>query len=111
MWEASQVLLDCCSSWYGHLRLILVGGNIAHRNVQMGLTWGGYNYPWKSTHVLVPLLLGSALLAFFVVWEVRFAKYPMFPHRLGKEPRVLALTLVITAIRYADADLTWSLHL
>lgn len=66
----------------------------------MGITWGGYNYPWKSAHVLVLLLLGSALVVGFVVWESKFAPYPMFPRRLLKEPRVMALTLVITAIRY-----------
>lgn len=34
-----------------------------------GLRWGGYQYPWRTAHVLAPLLLGSALLAAFFVWE------------------------------------------
>ena len=38
----------------------------------------------------------------FCVWEVYGAKYPMFPSRLRQEPRILALTLVITFISGAN---------
>jgi Fungal trichothecene efflux pump (TRI12) len=55
-------------------------------------------YLCTSAHVLVPLLLGAALLIAFCFWEVYGAKYPMFPARLKQEPRILALTLVITFI-------------
>ncbi|MCJ1363734.1 hypothetical protein MMC16_002843 [Acarospora aff. strigata] len=67
-----------------------------------GLQWGGYQYPWKSAHVLVPLILGVVLLALFCVWESKFAKFPMFPSRLKQDPRILALTLVITFISGAN---------
>ncbi|KAL2068995.1 hypothetical protein VTL71DRAFT_15333 [Oculimacula yallundae] len=67
-----------------------------------GLVWGGYQYKWTSVHTLVPLVLGASLLVGFCVWEVYGAKYPMFPSRLRKEPRVLALTLVITFISGAN---------
>lgn len=68
-----------------------------------GLEWGGYQYPWKSAHVLVPLILGFVLLfIIFPLWEVYGAKFPMFPSRLKQEPRILALTLVITAISGAN---------
>ncbi|KAJ9298334.1 hypothetical protein DTO271G3_3939 [Paecilomyces variotii] len=67
-----------------------------------GLQWGGYQYKWTSAHVLIPLLLGVALIAAFCLWEVYGAKYPMFPSRLKQEPRVLALTLVITFISGAN---------
>ncbi|KAK0109661.1 hypothetical protein ONS95_002342 [Cadophora gregata] len=67
-----------------------------------GLLWGGYQYKWTSVHTLVPLLLGAALLVGFCFWEIYGAKYPMFPSRLRKEPRVLALTLVITFISGAN---------
>jgi hypothetical protein len=67
-----------------------------------GLLWGGYQYPWKSVHVLVPLLLGAAFLIAFGFWEVYGARYPMFPSRLKKDPRILALTLVITFISGAN---------
>ncbi|KAJ8067348.1 hypothetical protein OCU04_004701 [Sclerotinia nivalis] len=67
-----------------------------------GMQWGGYQYNWNSAHVLVPLLLGTAFLAAFCCWEVYGAKYPMFPSRLNKAPRILALTLVITFISGAN---------
>ncbi|MCJ1304667.1 hypothetical protein MMC08_007480 [Hypocenomyce scalaris] len=67
-----------------------------------GLQWGGYQYSWKSAHVLVPLLLGALLLIGFVVWEIKGTKYPMFPSRLKQEPRILAMTLVITFISGAN---------
>ncbi|MCJ1411019.1 hypothetical protein MMC19_005107 [Ptychographa xylographoides] len=68
----------------------------------MGLTWGGYMYAWTEAHVLAPLIIGIVLLILFVVWEIKFAKFPMFPSRLKQAPRTLALTLVITAISGAN---------
>ncbi|EMC94822.1 hypothetical protein BAUCODRAFT_74239 [Baudoinia panamericana UAMH 10762] len=68
----------------------------------MGMQWGGYQYPWKSAHVLVPLILGIALLVAFFLWEAYGAKYPMFPKRLRQDPRILSLTLVITFISGAN---------
>lgn len=67
-----------------------------------GLQWGGYQYPWKSAHVLAPLLLDAFLIIAFVVWEMKGAKHPMFPGRLKQNPRILALTLVITFISGAN---------
>ncbi|KAH8811462.1 fungal trichothecene efflux pump [Xylogone sp. PMI_703] len=67
-----------------------------------GLLWGGYQYKWTSAHVLVPLLLGAFLIIAFFFWEAYGAKYPMFPKRLKKDPRILALTLIITFISGAN---------
>lgn len=63
-----------------------------------GIQWGGYQYSWKSAHVLVPLILGAFMFIGFCVYEKMFAAYPMFPGRIAQEPRILALTLVITFI-------------
>lgn len=68
----------------------------------MGMQWGGYQYPWSSAHVLVPLILGIVLIVAFVLWEGYGAKHPMFPKRLRQEPRILGLTLVITFISGAN---------
>jgi len=86
----------------------------------MGMQWGGfvsplsstmhtladtlhrYQYTWGSAHALAPLILGVVLLAAFFVWEGYGAKFPMFPKRLWQEPRLLALTLVITFISGAN---------
>lgn len=59
-------------------------------------------YPWKSAHTLVPLLLGAFLIIVFLIWEMKGAKYPMFPARLKQNPRILAMTLVITFISGAN---------
>jgi hypothetical protein len=67
-----------------------------------GLLWGGYQYPWGSAHVIAPLVIGAVFLIAFVFWEMYGAKYPMFPARLKKNPRILALTLVITFISGAN---------
>lgn len=59
-------------------------------------------YPWTSAHVLVPLILGAVFIILFLIWEARFAKYPMFPKRINKSPRVLVLTLIITFVSGAN---------
>ncbi|MCJ1278699.1 hypothetical protein MMC21_006516 [Puttea exsequens] len=66
------------------------------------LQWGGNQYSWRSAHVLAPLFIGFFLLVAFVVWEAKFAPYPMFPARLKQSPRILTLTLVITFISGAN---------
>jgi MFS family permease len=43
------------------------------------LTWGGIMYPWDSWHTLVPLLLGAAGLAGFIVYEKLGAGQPLIP--------------------------------
>ena len=59
-------------------------------------------YSWKSAHTLVPFFVGFFLLVLFVIWEAKFAKYPIFPARLKQNLRVLALTLIITFIAGAN---------
>jgi hypothetical protein len=59
-------------------------------------------YTWTSVHTLVPLFLGVVLIALFAVWEVKWAKYPMFPRRLGQSAWNLNLTFVITFISGAN---------
>ena len=68
-----------------------------------GLQWGGYQYSWSSAHTLAPLLIGAFfLLVLFPIWEIKFAKFPMFPSRMKKEGKILTLTLIITAISGAN---------
>ena len=52
--------------------------------------------------MLVPLILGIALLIAFMFWEIYGAKYPIFPSRIKQEPRTLGLTLLITFISGAN---------
>jgi hypothetical protein len=52
--------------------------------------------------VLNPLVGGLFFILVFLVWEFRGAKYPMIPKRLGKAPRTLVLTMIITFISGAN---------
>jgi hypothetical protein len=86
-------------------RIDFIGGFLSSTGIVLflaALIWGGYQYPWTSPHVLVPLILGLTLIITFILWEIYFAKYPMFPSRLKKDPRILVLTLLITFISGAQ---------
>ena len=43
---------------------------------------GGYSHSWTSAYVLVQLLIGIALIFGFIIWEWKFAPYPMVPHEM-----------------------------
>ncbi|KAH9933608.1 iron permease [Epithele typhae] len=55
--------------------LIIAGTALA----LIGLTWGGIRFPWNSTHVLGPLILGFILVFLFFVYETFVAKSPALP--------------------------------
>jgi hypothetical protein len=78
----------------------------------VALQAGGYTHPWKSGYVLGTLLSGLALIAAWVriiqtlhkaytdcaiqvVYEWKFARYPMIPGELFKGQRIVALAYVI----------------
>ena len=42
------------------------------------------------------------LFIIFPIWEIKFAKFPMFPSRMKQDARNLGLTLIITAISGAN---------
>ncbi|KAL9055720.1 MAG: hypothetical protein Q9162_003356 [Coniocarpon cinnabarinum] len=80
-------------------RIDYVGGLLSISGVllfTMGLQFGAEEYAYTNAHVLVPLILGFFLIVAFCFWEAYGTRYPMVPGRLKKDPRVLALTLVIT---------------
>jgi len=68
----------------------------------MACTWGGNQYTWSSPHVVATLTLGLVFIAFWIVWEIFFVKYPMFPRRLGVNPRALTIILIITFVSGAN---------
>ncbi|KAK3331028.1 putative efflux pump protein [Apodospora peruviana] len=69
---------------------------------EIAILGGGYNFPWSSPQCLAPLILGLLFMLAFAMWEVRYAVNPMVPRRLGKAPRTLMLTLIITFISGAN---------
>jgi len=64
----------------------------------MGLQWGAVQYEWAgSAHVLVPFVLGFALIIAFFVYEAKFAKYPMVPPKMfSVDKRSMICLLLVT---------------
>lgn len=58
--------------------MLFIAGSTA---VVLGLSWGGQPYDWASAAVLVPLLVGFALVCLFF-WVERFARQPTVPLQL-----------------------------
>ncbi|KAM7221053.1 MFS drug efflux pump [Rhypophila decipiens] len=87
------------------MRLDWVGGIISIAGLaclEIGLLSGGYTAPWASPQVLVPLIFGVLFIAVFVLWEFYFASMPILPRTLGKAPRTMIMTLLITFISGAN---------
>lgn len=59
--------------WIGNL-LFVTSSTI----IILGLTWGGDAYAWDSAAVLVPLILGVALMGLFFTYEAKWAKSESF---------------------------------
>ena len=60
----------------------------------VALQAGGYTHPWTSAYVLCCLLVGLALIISWIVWNAKFAPYPMVPGALFKGQRIVALAYV-----------------
>jgi len=58
--------------------------------------------PWSDKEISVPLAVGLFLLIAFFVWEMCGAPYPMLPRRLGRAPRTLLMTMVVTFVSGAN---------
>jgi MFS family permease len=61
----------------------------------MGLSWGDNPYPWTDAHVLAPLLVGAAILAAFLIYEIKFKKDGLLHHGLFREDRNFAICLFV----------------
>ncbi|KAI0124040.1 major facilitator superfamily transporter [Xylariales sp. AK1849] len=48
----------------------------------IAICWGGTQYAWNSAATLAPLIVGIVGLILTLVWEVRFAKEPLFRREL-----------------------------
>ncbi|WQF79268.1 Putative major facilitator superfamily, MFS transporter superfamily [Colletotrichum destructivum] len=42
----------------------------------VGISWGGNDFPWRSSQTLVPVFIGAAGLAVTLLYEHRFARFP-----------------------------------
>ncbi|EXJ55395.1 hypothetical protein A1O7_08322 [Cladophialophora yegresii CBS 114405] len=64
----------------------------------VALQSGGSSHPWKSAYVLCMLFIGAALIAAFVMWEWKGAKYPMVPKDLFAGQRIVAIALAVAFV-------------
>ena len=55
-----------------------------------GMESGGITHPWDSAYTLCLIILGLFTIALFFVNEWKFAKYPVIPLRIFKDPSNLA---------------------
>ncbi|KAJ2978881.1 hypothetical protein NQ176_g3573 [Zarea fungicola] len=62
-----------------------------------GLTWGGSDYPWKSTPVIATLATGAIICIAFVLWQWKGPEYPLVPLHIFKSRIVngACLTMMI----------------
>ncbi|EKM56789.1 uncharacterized protein PHACADRAFT_254111 [Phanerochaete carnosa HHB-10118-sp] len=63
--------------WIGNFLIIASSSSCV-----IALTWGGVKFPWKSAHILVPLILGLVGIVAFFVYEAKVAKEPIVPFAL-----------------------------
>lgn len=64
----------------------------------VALQAGGFSHPWTSAYVLAQLILGLLLIAAWVIWEWKFAKYPMVPKQIFQGQRVVALVFFVAFV-------------
>jgi hypothetical protein len=82
-------------------RIDFIGGFLSIVGLALflvALQAGGYTHPWTSAYVLCCLLIGLALLFAWIVYEWKFAKYPMVPKELFLGQRVVALSFAVAFV-------------
>lgn len=76
----------------------------------MGLSWGGSVYPWKSSPVIVTLVIGFCTLVALFLWEGLVPhKEPLIPVHLLKNRELLAtyLSIGLGAGQYYALAIVW----
>ncbi|GMM56150.1 siderophore transporter [Maudiozyma humilis] len=69
---------------------------------------GGLNTEWKTAHIIVPEVLGWVVsLPLYILWEVKFARYPITPWKLIKDRGIYSALIIgfhINFIWYMQGD-------
>ena len=76
--------------WYGYL--MFVPGLILF---SFALTSSSGVYPWKSSKIIGPLVVGAVLLLMFIAYECKFNKVGMLHHGLFSRGRNFAICLAL----------------
>jgi EmrB/QacA subfamily drug resistance transporter len=86
---------------YGPGRALDLPGLALASTGLLGIVWGlvrGNSHGWTSAGIVVPIVAGVALVAAFVVWELRTTR-PMLPMQFFRN-RTFALTNVASLLMY-----------
>ncbi|KAJ0120632.1 mfs drug transporter [Diaporthe amygdali] len=54
----------------------------------LGLTWAGDDYPWSSTAVILPIVLGFCTTVAFLLWQQYGTNYPLVPLYIFRQKMV-----------------------
>ncbi|CAG5158691.1 uncharacterized protein ALTATR162_LOCUS5208 [Alternaria atra] len=79
-------------------RIDYIGGVLSITGLTLflvALQSGGYTHPWTSAYVLTTMLIGLFLIATWVLYEAKYAPYPMVPSELFSGQRIVALAYVV----------------
>jgi len=68
------------------------------RNSLVALQAGGYTHSWSSGYVLAQLLIGIALIIVWIIWEAKFARFPMVPRELFSGQRIVGIAFFIAFV-------------
>jgi MFS family permease len=94
-------------------RIDCVGGFLLTAGIvlfMIGLNWGGQAYPWNSARVISFVTVGGCLVVIFVLYEIFWARYPMFPGRLLQHPRAfmaLMTVILMAGVNYIPVLYFW----
>ena len=72
--------------------LLALGGTAV---LLLGLNWGGGEYQWNSTHVIVTLVIGFVVSILFVLWQWKGAAVPLVPLHIFKSRMVIGASLTM----------------
>lgn len=65
---------------------------------------GGEQSTWQKASTIVPLVIGVVLIPFFIIWELKFAKFPIIPFKLLRDRGVWASLIIAMLV-----NLIWTL--
>ncbi len=66
--------------------------------VLLALTWGGVDFDWDSSAIILCFVLGGLLVVGFIVWNFRFSKDPLIPWRIVRKFKCLSAALSMAFI-------------
>ncbi|KAL5119952.1 hypothetical protein ACEQ8H_002050 [Pleosporales sp. CAS-2024a] len=109
----SQLHVNGKTKWQAFKELDFVGIFLFIAGIVLfliGVSWGGQVYPWKSAHVICPIVIGIVTLVSFGLYEQYLCKTtPLMPPRLFTDVGYVAIVVAacIGAMVYYSMTVVW----